>query len=121
MHTISLLVETSVLLFRKKNKMPVAASKMHKIRRMKQYVNISKNKKNISYCEHIENKKNVRYKKNEKHERKEKNEKHANNKKNEKQIREYLDGNLCRCTGYHNIVKSIKNYLEEINLLDEKI
>ena len=44
-----------------------------------------------------------------------------NNKKNEKQIREYLDGNLCRCTGYHNIVKSIKNYLEEINLLDEKI
>ena len=44
-----------------------------------------------------------------------------NNKKNEKQIREYLDGNLCRCTGYHNIVKSIKNYLEEIHLLDEKI
>ena len=44
-----------------------------------------------------------------------------NNKKNEKQIREYLDGNLCRCTGYHNIVRSIKNYLEEINLLDEKI
>src|SRR5271169_7077962 len=26
---------------------------------------------------------------------------------NEKQIREYLEGNLCRCTGYHNIVKSI--------------
>lgn len=23
------------------------------------------------------------------------------------QIREQLDGNLCRCTGYHNIVKSI--------------
>jgi carbon-monoxide dehydrogenase small subunit len=22
-------------------------------------------------------------------------------------IREELDGNLCRCTGYHNIVKSI--------------
>ena len=44
-----------------------------------------------------------------------------NNKKNEKQIREFLDGNLCRCTGYHNIVKSIKNYLKEINLLDEKI
>lgn len=25
----------------------------------------------------------------------------------ETQIREYLEGNLCRCTGYHNIVKSI--------------
>ena len=25
----------------------------------------------------------------------------------EAQIREGLDGNLCRCTGYHNIVKSI--------------
>ena len=27
---------------------------------------------------------------------------------NEKQIREGLEGNLCRCTGYHNIVKSIQ-------------
>ena len=26
----------------------------------------------------------------------------------EKEIREGLDGNICRCTGYHNIVKSIK-------------
>ena len=25
----------------------------------------------------------------------------------EQEIREQLDGNLCRCTGYHNIVKSI--------------
>ena len=25
----------------------------------------------------------------------------------EREIREGLDGNLCRCTGYHNIVKSI--------------
>ncbi len=25
----------------------------------------------------------------------------------EQQIRESLDGNLCRCTGYHNIVKAI--------------
>ena len=24
------------------------------------------------------------------------------------QIREELDGNLCRCTGYHNIVKAVK-------------
>ena len=26
----------------------------------------------------------------------------------EQEIREYLEGNLCRCTGYHNIVKSIQ-------------
>jgi len=26
----------------------------------------------------------------------------------EKEIREYLEGNLCRCTGYHNLVKSIE-------------
>ncbi len=26
----------------------------------------------------------------------------------EAQIREQLEGNLCRCTGYHNIVKAIK-------------
>ena len=26
----------------------------------------------------------------------------------DKQIREWLEGNLCRCTGYHNIVKAIK-------------
>ena len=25
----------------------------------------------------------------------------------EAQIRDYLEGNICRCTGYHNIVKSI--------------
>ena len=26
----------------------------------------------------------------------------------EQQIREWLEGNICRCTGYHNIVKAIK-------------
>jgi carbon-monoxide dehydrogenase small subunit len=26
----------------------------------------------------------------------------------ERQIREYLEGNFCRCTGYHNIVLAIK-------------
>ena len=26
----------------------------------------------------------------------------------EQQIREGLEGNICRCTGYHNIVKSIQ-------------
>ena len=25
----------------------------------------------------------------------------------EREVREWLEGNLCRCTGYHNIVKSI--------------
>jgi carbon-monoxide dehydrogenase small subunit len=27
---------------------------------------------------------------------------------NEREVREWLEGNLCRCTGYHNIVKSIQ-------------
>jgi carbon-monoxide dehydrogenase small subunit len=27
---------------------------------------------------------------------------------NEEQIREGLEGNICRCTGYHNIVKAVK-------------
>ncbi|MCW5633001.1 MAG: (2Fe-2S)-binding protein [Rubrivivax sp.] len=27
--------------------------------------------------------------------------------KSEAQVREALDGNLCRCTGYHNIVKAV--------------
>ncbi len=31
-----------------------------------------------------------------------------NPKANEAEIREALDGNICRCTGYHNIVKSIQ-------------
>jgi len=25
----------------------------------------------------------------------------------EAEIRDYLEGNICRCTGYHNIVKAI--------------
>ncbi len=34
----------------------------------------------------------------------------VNNNKtpSEGEIREWLEGNICRCTGYHNIVKSIK-------------
>ena len=32
----------------------------------------------------------------------------------ETQIREALDGNFCRCTGYHNIVKAVKAGLEEM-------
>ena len=30
----------------------------------------------------------------------------------EEEIREGLEGNLCRCTGYHNIVKSVANAAE---------
>ncbi len=30
-----------------------------------------------------------------------------NPKPSEQEVREYLEGNLCRCTGYHNIVKAI--------------
>ena len=26
----------------------------------------------------------------------------------EAEIRKWLEGNLCRCTGYHNIVKAIR-------------
>ncbi len=31
-----------------------------------------------------------------------------NSNPSETEIREWLEGNLCRCTGYHNIVKSIQ-------------
>ncbi len=31
-----------------------------------------------------------------------------NKNPSEAEIRKHLDGNICRCTGYHNIVKSIK-------------
>jgi aerobic carbon-monoxide dehydrogenase small subunit len=31
-----------------------------------------------------------------------------NKNPSEQEIREWLEGNLCRCTGYHNIVKAIK-------------
>ena len=30
-----------------------------------------------------------------------------NPKPSEREVREYLEGNICRCTGYHNIVKAI--------------
>jgi carbon-monoxide dehydrogenase small subunit len=32
----------------------------------------------------------------------------ANPSPDEKAVREGLDGNLCRCTGYHNIVKAVQ-------------
>jgi len=33
---------------------------------------------------------------------------HRNPNPSEGEIREWLDGNICRCTGYHNIVRSIQ-------------
>ncbi|MSO77942.1 MAG: (2Fe-2S)-binding protein [Alphaproteobacteria bacterium] len=30
-----------------------------------------------------------------------------NKEPTERQVREWLEGNLCRCTGYHNIVKAV--------------
>jgi carbon-monoxide dehydrogenase small subunit len=35
-------------------------------------------------------------------------------KPSDESIREALDGNFCRCTGYHNIVKAVKAGIEEM-------
>ncbi len=32
----------------------------------------------------------------------------------EGQIREWLEGNICRCTGYHNIVKAVQQCADEM-------
>jgi carbon-monoxide dehydrogenase small subunit len=32
----------------------------------------------------------------------------VNKDPSEQEIRSWLEGNICRCTGYHNIVKAIK-------------
>ncbi|WPZ33054.1 (2Fe-2S)-binding protein [Thalassobaculum sp. OXR-137] len=37
-----------------------------------------------------------------------------NPKASEQEIREWLEGNICRCTGYHNIVKSIQQAQQTI-------
>ena len=34
----------------------------------------------------------------------------------EDEIRHGLDGNLCRCTGYHNIVKAVKYAAEKMQV-----
>ena len=39
----------------------------------------------------------------------------SNPSPNEQEIREALEGNYCRCTGYHNIVKSIQYAADKIN------
>jgi len=33
----------------------------------------------------------------------------------EQEIREYLEGNICRCTGYHNIVKAVQAAASEMS------
>jgi carbon-monoxide dehydrogenase small subunit len=38
-----------------------------------------------------------------------------NKNPNEHEIREWLAGNLCRCTGYHNIVKAIAHASKEMS------
>ena len=37
-----------------------------------------------------------------------------NSNPSEKEVREWLEGNLCRCTGYHNIVKAIQAAAAEL-------
>jgi aerobic carbon-monoxide dehydrogenase small subunit len=34
----------------------------------------------------------------------------------ENEIRHALEGNFCRCTGYHNIVKSVQYAAEKMNV-----
>jgi len=38
----------------------------------------------------------------------------TNKKLSEQDIREGLEGNICRCTGYHNIVKSVQDAAQKM-------
>ena len=38
----------------------------------------------------------------------------TNSSPSEREVREWLEGNLCRCTGYHNIVKAILDAAEKM-------
>ena len=40
----------------------------------------------------------------------------ANPNPTEHEIREGLEGNICRCTGYHNIVRAIQNAAEKMTV-----
>ena len=42
-----------------------------------------------------------------------------NPKPTEAEVRDYLEGNICRCTGYQNIVKSIQAAAAEMNAAKE--
>ena len=37
-----------------------------------------------------------------------------NNKPSEKEIRDWLEGNICRCTGYQGIVNAVKDAASKI-------
>ena len=39
-----------------------------------------------------------------------------NKNASESEIREALEGNICRCTGYHNIVKSVQAAAEKMRI-----
>jgi carbon-monoxide dehydrogenase small subunit len=39
-----------------------------------------------------------------------------NQQPNEEAIRHALEGNFCRCTGYHNIVKSVQYAAEKMRM-----
>ena len=39
----------------------------------------------------------------------------SNPRPSEKEIREALEGNFCRCTGYHNIVRSVQYAAKKMN------
>ncbi|MDQ4078878.1 MAG: (2Fe-2S)-binding protein [Chloroflexota bacterium] len=41
-------------------------------------------------------------------------EEHANGELTEEEVRHGLEGNLCRCTGYHNIVKAVQYAAERM-------
>jgi carbon-monoxide dehydrogenase small subunit len=43
-----------------------------------------------------------------------------NRKPNEEEIRTALEGNFCRCTGYHNIVKSVQYASEKMSAKKSK-
>ena len=43
-----------------------------------------------------------------------------NRKPSEQEIRDALEGNFCRCTGYHNIVKSIQYAVEKMKVAKPK-
>ena len=38
-----------------------------------------------------------------------------NSNPSEQEIRESIEGNFCRCTGYHNIVRAVKNAADKMN------
>lgn len=38
-----------------------------------------------------------------------------NSSPSETEIRQYLEGNICRCTGYHNIVKAIQSAAADLS------